>query len=141
MIQKGLKIFKANPIIGIGSGRFTKTTVALDLPRVFSDPGRMSRFTTQSAHNSYIVILAENGLLAAIPFAFLLMILLFRGFSSTLRSIRRDEYLPLAVFLSFVQMSIHFWVIASLTNTSTWFVYGLMAAVIMLEKNRDKECV
>ena len=140
MIQKGLKIFEENPIIGIGSGRFTKTYVDLDLPRVFREGGNLSRFTTQSAHNSYIVILAENGLLAAIPFAIFLIILLFRGFSAALRSIRRDEYLPLAVFLSFIQMSIHFWVIASLTNTSTWFVYGLIAAVIVMERNRVKEC-
>jgi O-antigen ligase len=140
MVQKGLLIFKENPIIGIGPGRFIKTTVALELPRIFSGAGNMPSLTSESAHNSYIVVLAENGLVLAIPFAIILIILLFRGFLSGFKSIRRDDYLPLAVFLSFLQMSIHFWVIASLTNTSTWFVYGLVAAVIMREKKQAIKC-
>jgi hypothetical protein len=30
-------------------------------------------------------------------------------------------------------MSIHMWVMTALTGTQSWFVYGLLAAVIMLK--------
>jgi O-antigen ligase len=140
MVQKGIRLFKASPLFGVGASRFTQTSSELDIPGVL---GRLNptRYDRKSAHNSYVVVLAEYGLAGAIPYAFLLITLVIKGFFTTIYFVRKNDFIHLAVFLSLVQMSIHFWAIASLTNTAAWFVYGLSAASIMLrEKDRDK-CV
>ena len=134
MVQKGIRLFKESPLFGVGASRFAQTSTELDVPGVL---GRLNpaRYDRKSAHNSYVVVLAEYGLAGAIPFAILLITLVVKGFFTTINFIRKNDFIHLAVFLSLVQMSIHFWTIASLTNTSTWFVYGLSAASIMLGRN------
>ncbi len=138
MLQKGIIIFKQNPLIGVGAGRFKKTTVGLKLTGPFAGRGSADYFTTQSAHNSYIVVLAEYGLAGVLPFGILLLSIAIGGFRSTLGFLRDGKLYYLPIFISLVQMSTHFWVVASLTNTVTWFVYGLCAAVIMLYKKKTK---
>ena len=138
MVQKGLIIFKQNPLIGIGAGRFTKTSVDLELTGMFAGQGSAGYFTTQSAHNSYIVVLAEFGLVGSLPFGILLLSLSIGGLKSTFGFLRDEKLYYLPIFISLVQMSTHYWVVASLTNTGTWFVYGLCAAAIMLYKEKVK---
>ena len=139
MIQKGIRLFQENPVIGIGAGRFTKETVALDIPKqlAFLD---QSYYDTKSSHNSYIQFLAEFGILGAIPFVILLLTLLINGAKISFDNLRDGELIPLIVFLSLIQLSIHLFAISSLTNSSTWFVYGLVAAMIMRQKQMRTEC-
>lgn len=137
MIQKALILFKESPIIGVGVSRFTKTSTDLALSGVLSY-GSQDGFNIKSSHNSYVALLAESGLVGTIPYVILLGILSIGGLSGAFLGIKRGEYQNLAVCLSFVQMSIHMWAIASLTNTANWFIYGLMAAVIMSKKYIEK---
>jgi O-antigen ligase len=141
MIQKGWRLFQQSPVIGVGVGRFTKASVPLDIPRVLSY-GDQQHFDNKSAHNSYLNLLAETGLMGGFPFAVLLFVLGWRGSKAAILATRKNLLWILAVFLGFVQMSIHMWVISSLTNTGNWFIYGLVAATIMLSKNEKKaKCV
>lgn len=130
MVQKGLRLFQESPIIGVGANRFTMTWTDLEIPDLLATRS-IQEFETKNSHNSYIQFLAEFGLVGSIPFGLLLLILVFSGFKTSRKSIIRNNLIPLAFFLSFIQMSIHMWVITALTGTITWFIYGLMAAVIM----------
>jgi len=132
LTQKGLTMFKQSPIIGVGANRFTKTFVELKIPGLISYVP-LSNFETRNSHNSYIQFLAEFGLIGSIPFGLLLITLVLKGYGTTRRSIIRNDLIPLGIYLSFVQMSIHMWVMTALTGTQSWFVYGLLAAVIMLK--------
>ena len=135
MIQKGLRLFAQSPIIGVGAARFTQSSVPLDIPVVLSYASQ-DHFDNKSAHNSYIDFLAESGLVGAIPFAILLAFLSVMGFRRAYSGSRYGQYTALAIFMSFIQMSTHMWAIASLTNTANWFIYGLIAATIMISKNQ-----
>ena len=128
MNQKSMRLFQASPIIGVGAGRFTVSSTPLDIPAVLNYASQ-EHFDRKSAHNSYLSFLAENGLLGAIPFLVLLLVLSIGGSLAVFRGIRHDRYYLLAVLLGFMQMSVHMWAISSLTNTANWFMYGLAAAM------------
>ena len=135
MIQKGLRLFKDSPLVGVGANRFTLTWADIDLPDILEYRG-IGEFETKNAHNSYIQWLAEFGLLGSIPLVILLAVLTIRGFITTRRAIVQRDLVPLAIYLSFLQMSMHLWVITALTGTVTWFIYGLLMAVIKNEANK-----
>ena len=136
MVQKGLRLFKESPIIGVGADRFKKESIVLDIPRQLAFQSQ-EHYDAKSAHNSYIQFLAEFGLLGAIPFAILLLINAIQGTNTTLNELRNDDVVPLAILLSFIQMSVHMFAISSITNTLNWFIYGLVGAMIMTYKGAD----
>jgi O-antigen ligase len=136
MNQKALNLFQGSPLIGVGAARFQLTSIELDIPAVLRYASQ-AHFDKKSAHNAYLGFLAENGLVGAVPLAVLLVVLSVQGLRQAVAYSRRGQYWALAVFVSFVQMSIHMWVIASLTNTVNWFIYGLVGALIMLGKPRS----
>lgn len=133
MVQKGLRLFKASPWIGVGIARWRKESIPLDLPRVLRYAPQ-SHFDIKSPHNSYVSFLAENGLAGALPYALLLGILAFRGYKAAVSLSKRGEIWAVGIYASFIGMSIHLWTLAGLTSTAPWFVYGLVAAVIVLEQ-------
>lgn len=137
MIQKGIKLFQDSPIIGVGANRFTLTWTDISLPEILSYRS-IEEFEKKTSHNSYIQFLAEFGLVGAIPLAFLLMILLVRGYKTAQQSLRKNSMVPLAIYIGFIQMSVHMWVITALTGTVTWFMYGMLTAVIKREYSRDR---
>jgi O-antigen ligase len=75
MIEKGLIIFMEHPLLGIGLNNFSNYYVNIDYE---FEGGYLIRHDNQiynestSAHNSYISLLAEGGLLLFLPFIFLL---------------------------------------------------------------------
>lgn len=138
MIQKGIKLFRESPVIGIGADRFTKTSIPLEIPELLSY-GNLEHFDEKSAHNSYIGFLAEYGLLGAIPFLLLLVSLLSGGLRSAVYFAGKSQFWALAIFTSFAQMSIHMWAINSITNTGNWFIYGLIVAAIVLHRKSLKK--
>ncbi|WP_322507111.1 O-antigen ligase family protein, partial [Anaerolinea sp.] len=137
MIQKGLRLFAQSPLIGVGVYRWTKESVPLDLPRVLSYAPQ-SHFDAKSSHNSYLAFLAENGLAGSVPFALLLGILTVRGAWAGVQLARRGRLWGLAVYAGFVGMSVHLWALAGLTNTGTWMMYGLVAALIEISHRYQK---
>jgi O-antigen ligase len=131
MNQKSIKLFKDSPLIGVGAARYRLSTVSLEIPSLLRS-GSQESFDSKSSHNSYLSFLAENGLFGAVPFGILVLVLLFQGLRWVTKFTRRGEYWALAIFLAFIEMSVHMWVISLLTNTSNWFVYGLLAAMIIM---------
>jgi len=128
--RKSLFLFKESPLFGAGTSRYRDTSVALETPQLLSGSST-DRINRKSSHNSYLGFLAENGLAGAIPLGFLLLYLSIKGSINVFHGIKQDQYWALYCFLAFVQMSAHLWVMAGLTGTSTWFIYGLVGAVIV----------
>ena len=137
MIQKGLRLFEQSPILGVGADNFNRDYFEFDLPSVFRSHSQSS-FQWISAHNSYLGFLSEFGLAASIPFGILLLSLFSGGLSAVYSGEKRADHKYLAVLLSFIQMSIHMWTNYALTNTGNWFIYGLVAAVIILNERIKK---
>jgi O-antigen ligase len=129
--QKSWRLFEESPLCGIGPGRFMAIYVPLDLPKVFTRNDD-AFINTKSSHNSYFSFLAEGGLVATVPLALLLIILAVRGALAAVVLNRRGEHWALGIYGSFIAMSMHFWVLAGLTGTHPWFVYGLLAATVVL---------
>ncbi|MGQ9517898.1 MAG: O-antigen ligase family protein [Anaerolineae bacterium] len=131
MIQKGLRLFRESPLIGVGPARWTKEYVPLVVPEILGGWRRESFYQSRlSAHNSYIPMLAETGLAGAVPYAFLLLTLIWKGYTSAVRLAKEGDLWALGVYVAFIGMSIHFWVLAGLTGTSAWVMYGLVGAAI-----------
>jgi O-antigen ligase len=128
MVRKGLILFRQSPIIGVGVGRWTREYAVMDLPPQYG--GNLDRFNRITSHNSYVSFLAETGLLGAVPFGTLLLYLAVRGLQAAILLARRGEYWALGLYVAFVTMGVHLWVLAGLTGTSTWMVYGLVAGMI-----------
>ena len=131
MIQKGLSLFKTNPWIGVGISRWRKESIPLELPRILQYESQ-SYFDRKSSHNSYISFLAENGLMGTIPYALLLIILTFRGYKAAVSLSKQGEIWAIGVYAGFIGMSVHLWTLSGLTGTAPWFIYGLVAAIIIL---------
>jgi len=130
MIQKGLEMFRQNPLFGVGVGRFTAASVPLDIPPLLRYAGE-ELFNVKSSHNSYIAVLAETGLAGTVPFALLLVALALKGLAAAMRAARRGDIWPVAAYASFVGMSIHLWVLTGHTGTAPWFIYGLLAGTVV----------
>ena len=138
MNQRSMKIFSESPLWGVGPGRYENVYVALEMPAVFR--GRADdNFMRKSAHNSYLSFLAEGGLVATLPLAVLLVILAVRGAWSAVALNRRGERWAFGVYASFIGMSVHFWVMSGITTTAPWFLYGLLAATIVLAARVRKQ--
>jgi hypothetical protein len=79
-------------------------------------------------------MLAETGLLGSIPFGLLLLTLTVRGYRACKNLARQGQAWVLGIYAGFVGMSVHLWSLSGLTGTAPWFVYGLLAAVIVMDK-------
>ena len=138
MNQRNLKLFALSPWFGTGPGRVREVYVPLELPLVFAAKSDAD-FMRRSSHNSYLGFLAEGGLVATLPLAVLLVILAVRGAWSAVALNRRGEHWALGIYAGFIGMSVHCWAMSTLTNTATWFVYGLLAATIHLASLAQKQ--
>ena len=137
MNQRSLKLFALSPGFGTGPGRYRSVYVPLELPAVLAGKPEEG-FMRRSAHNSYLSFLAEGGVVGTLPLAVLIGILAVRGAWAAMALNRKGERWALGVYASFIAMSVHFWTLAGITGTHAWFVYGLLAATIVLASRAQK---
>ncbi|HUG81626.1 MAG TPA: O-antigen ligase family protein [Bryobacterales bacterium] len=135
MVSKALRLFESSPWFGAGVGQFRVETVDLELPLVLSTFAA-SRYQRRSAHNAYLGLLAESGVVGAAPVAALLVILAAGGVWAVRGHVLRGETWAAPVFAGFVAMSVHLALLSGLTNTATWFMFGLVAGLIHRERRK-----
>lgn len=139
LVQKGLKLFEESPIIGVGSERFTQERVSLEIPEILRYSDTDFVLSSKQSHNSYVQFLAEFGLLGSIPLALMLIYLAVRGFQMTFEEMKDGKFIDLAIYISFIQMSVHMWVLSSFTGTLNWAIYGiLVGTIISFDHGRKK---
>jgi O-antigen ligase len=137
MVEKSSRLFREHPFFGVGWERFRLTRARMMIPPelLHEPPQDLQR---KSSHNAYLALLAETGMAGTLPFGILFSTLAVTGFRATRRHLRRGCDWALPVYAGFVSMSVHFWAVAGLTNTATWFLYGLVAAVIHLDREQSR---
>ena len=129
-IQKGLLIFEKYPILGVGFGNYGNYSVDLDNLLKSDEFARMSVYSSKqlnvrSAHNSYIQILSETGIVGLFLFVFIILLILIKLYT---RGIMND--FEAAIFLSVLGISVHLFAITAAYGAITWFVIGIGLATI-----------
>ncbi len=126
-VQKGLKIFNQYPWTGIGLNNFTNfdTGIISNFEGSKLVVHRKGMFSDTSAHNSYISLLAEGGLLLLCP---LLLLLILNILRFLIYYNRLSDFVPVGAAI--ITMSIHLYFISAIVNVFAWYLIGLGAALI-----------
>lgn len=123
-VEKGLEVFDKYPFLGIGLNNFQSYYIYQPLNFEGSHwIAAKDQVFNASAHNSYINILAEGGLLLFIPFSTLLFLPIFR---ILIKIIRLNEFtIQFVFFVSFISMAIHLYFISAILNMYAWVLIAL----------------
>jgi O-antigen ligase len=136
MIDKSLEIFPAYPFFGVGAGNFNYFDA--ELPTLYSymrlGSHTIEYYNTRSAHNSYVQILTDFGLMGFIIFILILLRPLLFFIKQFLTSRLYYYHLPLIALLG---ICIHFYAISAITGAIPWMVIGLATGVLNL-KNKNQ---
>ena len=138
LLRKTADLFLSYPLLGVGSGRFRGTHAPMEIPHLlhFRNEADLNR---RSVHNAYAGVLAESGLAGMLPLAVLLSVLAWQGWRAARLRAPQESWV-IAVYASFIAMSIHLCTVAGLTGTAPWFLYGVVAALIhSREAGRSRE--
>jgi O-antigen ligase len=133
MIEKGMGIFNDHPLTGVGVGNFTKVDYDIQFDfegGQFIERKEDSLTTGTSAHNSYISILSEGGLLLLLP----ILLLIFIPILFFIMRFNQINSLARALFISIILMSIHSWFISGMINVYAWFLLGITNSYMMYRK-------
>lgn len=129
MIDKSIEIFEEFPLLGIGATNFSKFDSELE---TFDDDKyyRLSNhdrdwYNNRSAHNTYVQVLSEFGIIGLTIFIILLLIPLLFLVRLLFNNNFKIYHLPL---ISLLGMSIHFYAISAITGAVPWMVLGLAIA-------------
>lgn len=126
MVKKGLAIFEKYPYTGIGLNNFTNYEANFD--KSFEGAAFVvykRGINETSAHNSYITILGEGGLLLLIP---LLLILVYNIMYFLFNFNRLSSCLP--IYVGLIAMSVHLYFISAIVNVFAWFLIGLATSAM-----------
>lgn len=137
MIEKGLLIFKENPITGVGLLNFYSVDVEMPLEFTGGELIEHQDLSKVNPHNSYISFLAEGGLL--LLGAFVLLILYPLVFF--LRNFSRLSPLERSYFIGIAGMAVHSYVIAGMVNIYGWFLLAIANSIIYKTKLTHRQLV
>lgn len=130
-VQKGKQLFAERPMWGLGPKNFSQQFVEIDVSKIESNENEFLKRTMRSqgqrsAHNSYINLITENGLIGTV--VFVVMVLLIYVYYIKNLTYFRDTF-ESCVFIISMGMLVYFYSISALYGTSTWLIYGLLIGV------------
>ncbi len=134
MIDKGFEIIEKYPFIGIGPNNFTNYRAELSS---FSSYSRLKgssyqRFSlSTSAHNSYLQVAVEFGIIGFVIFLCIYLPPLFLFFKLFIKEQLSLYHLAL---VSLIGMAIHFYAISAFIGALPWFVLGICWSYLQKEK-------
>lgn len=133
MVKKGLAIFQEHPYTGIGLNNFSNYDT--DFDKSFEGASYVvykKDLNSKSAHNSYISLIAEGGILLAAP----IFILLFSIIITYLFKFRVIDKVYHPVYIGIIGMSIHFYFISDIVNVFAWFLIALVSSITIKYSRR-----
>jgi O-antigen ligase len=126
-VEKAWHLFKEHPLVGVGPGMFHNVEVAgADVPKIFQY--RSGQLNRMGAHNAYLLLLSEGGLVTTLPIASFLVILGVRNLVAWRRKRGQDAARHAVIVGMLAAGSIHLWAVTGLGTSATWLVYALAAA-------------
>jgi O-antigen ligase len=130
MVDKGFEIITKYPFLGIGPNNFKYYDSELETYRHYTRLTNLSLsyYNKRSAHNSYIQIMSETGILGLCLMLIIMGIPILFFIKKIYKSTITDTYLP---FISLLGMSMHFYAISALTGAIPWFIIGLSYVAIL----------
>lgn len=128
LIRKAVKLFVAHPIVGVGPGTFRFHQVkGVPVPKALrSIKEKVNRI---SAHNAYMLMVAEGGLITMGSLVAFLGSLAFFGLRGGRLLARRGNPVGIMFLGMFVALSVHLWTLSGLGSSGAWVVYALVASV------------
>ncbi len=127
MIERGLVVFEENPLTGVGINNYANIKV-INTDGNFEGAELVLHKVEDehfSAHNSYLLVLVEGGLILLIPIVVLFLYLLYHF----VIDFNKRTQIENAYFWSFLAVVIHLYVIAEIVNVYAWFLFGCVAAI------------
>lgn len=127
-VEKGFEIIHDHPLLGVGPGNYSSYDARLSNFISYERLNSATRdyYNTRSAHNSYIMMMGEFGLLGIGIFVFLQLVGLTNLFFRIFKGQINETHLPL---VSLLGLSMHFYAIVAITGSITWFTLGTALAV------------
>lgn len=123
--EKGMKLFLQSPFTGVGINNFG--SLETEISYNFAGGENVERddehIQHASAHNSYVSILTETGLLGSIPLA---LYILYTLAISLKNGILGDEQ-SFVLSLGLIGMLIHFSFISAILNVFAWFYFAIVS--------------
>lgn len=125
MVKKGIAIYGEYPYTGIGLNNFSNYNIQFD--KSFEGAEYViykENLQKKSAHNSYITLLAEGGMILLSGFLLIVgtcLVYLVKNYF-----LMPSETRP--IFIGFVAMFIHLYFISAIINVFAWFLIGLACA-------------
>ena len=134
LVEKGLYLFFQNPLTGIGLNSFASTYGEISGNFEGAEFAVNKGFEVgYSAHNSYLSILTEGGLLLIIPFVLILLTLILHF----ILNVGKMPAFYRPVFIGVITMSVHLYFISAILNVYAWFLLALAAALTYREKEKN----
>ena len=133
MIEKGKEILTDYPFLGVGIGHYDKFSAELsslhteEFSRLVGPAYDEAYYNHKSAHNSYVHLASEMGIIGFISLLLVLVPPLLIALKKLiLLTIDQDDL----ILISLTGICIHFYTITSLPGTVTWFVIGIASSVM-----------
>lgn len=126
MIERGLYSFNDHPLNGVGINNYS--TIDTEDEGNFAGADLIIQKTdgkNYSAHNSYIVLLVEGGLILIIPFILMLLYNIYHFIAAY----NKRTQLENAFYWSFMAMVIHIYFISEILNVYAWFLIAIVSAL------------
>gem|GEM_PF-2280073 len=128
MLQKTESIFAEYPFFGIGPGNFTKYYVSLDIAEVSHWlHGSEARYNRRSAQNSYLLIIAEDGIFALVSILVVFFIILWKGFYYVKTFKNNAE---IYIYIPFIALLFYSFILVTTMGALFWLLLGLSLTLI-----------
>jgi len=124
MIQKGELIFEEHPFFGVGLGNFMFYRADLDIAKVSAQwlHENEDNYNTRSSQNSYLLILAEDGIFALISIVIVFFIILWNGFYYLWRFRNTAE---IYIYIPFIALLFYGVILVTVQGAMFWILLGL----------------
>ena len=133
MIQKGVRIFEEHPFFGVGPGNFTKYYTALDIAGISSWLHKTeASYNRTSSQNSFLMIIAEDGIFALVSILIVFIIIVLRG-SYYVKTFKNNS--EIYIYIPFIAILFYSFILVTTMGSLFWLLLGLSLTLVNHKKS------